>query len=190
MKFDLSTVAPDHNGHRNAGIEANRLLHILEAGDRSSVDAKHHVARPNAALFGRAARLHLSDFRGRIGLAEGHEKNGQDNNRKYEIRGGPGSDDRRTLAEPLVMERDLPLRLSKSREPRSRKPGADIGVAKHLDVPAKRDRAEFPARPGLVPPPEQLRAKADRENFDPDSIPARNQVVPEFVNKHEHGENQ
>src|SRR6516165_5547304 len=114
------------------------------------IDAEHHVARSHAALLGCAAWLHLSDFCRCIGLAEGHEENGQNSNRKHKVCRGSGSDDRCPLAEPLVMERDLSLRLPKSRKPRGRKAGARICIAKHLDVSAKRDRAEFPPCPGAV----------------------------------------
>jgi hypothetical protein len=93
------------------------------------------------------------------------------------------------LAEPLVVKRDVSFRLGEPREPSGWKTGARIRVAKHLDVSAKRDGAEFPPRAGLVPPSEQLGAEADRKNFDPNSIPARDQVVPKLVDKDEHGQN-
>ena len=43
-------VAPDHNRHRDAGVHANQLLHVLEALDVSAVDADDHIARMDAAL--------------------------------------------------------------------------------------------------------------------------------------------
>src|SRR5262249_26237193 len=66
--------------------------------------------------------------------------------------------------------------------------GAGVVVTKHLDIAAKRDRAEFPARSSTIPPAEQLRAKADREHLDTHSVPARNQVMPSLVNKDEDGQ--
>jgi hypothetical protein len=62
-------------------------------------------------------------------------------------------------------------------------------VAEHLHISAERDRAEFPPRPGAIPPTEQLGPKANRKDFDPDPIPACDQIMTEFVNKNEDGQN-
>src|SRR5207245_1063614 len=70
-------------------------------------------------------------------------------------------------------------------QPGDRQAGAGVGVAEHLDVAAKRDRAELPTGPGPIPPAEQFRAEADREDFDPDAVAARDQIMAELVNKDE-----
>ena len=58
----LLQVASHHNSHRHTRIEPHDLLDIFETLDRASVDAKDHIARLEAALFRRTARLHLTDF--------------------------------------------------------------------------------------------------------------------------------
>src|SRR6516164_2225455 len=87
------------------------------------------------------------------------------------------------------MEGHVPLRLGEPGETWGGPARAGIAVPEHLDVSAERDRAEFPTRPGAVPPAEHLGTKTDREDFDPHSVPARDQVVAELVNEDEHGKN-
>ena len=66
---------------------------------------------------------------------------GEDDDREEEIGERPGGDDRRALAEPLVVERDLAL-LRRHRAERSASGVLDgVGVAEHLDVAAERDRS-------------------------------------------------
>src|SRR5207244_12676255 len=67
---------------------------------------------------------------------------------------------------------------------------AGIGVTEPLDVAAERDCAEFPPGPGTVPPTEQFRAEADREDLDPHPVAARDQVMAELVNKDEDRQHQ
>ena len=113
----------------------------------------------------------------------------QHDDREQEIRRRPGRDDRGALAQPLVVKGDLPLRRREPRQPGGRQARAGVAVAEHLDIAAERDRAELPARPGAVPPAEQLRPEADRKDFDPHPVPARDQVMAELVDKNEHGQN-
>ena len=63
-----------------------------------------------------------------------------------------------------------------------------IRIAEHLDVAAKRDRADLPAGTGPVGTAEQFGTEADREGFDPHPVAPRYPVVPQLVNEHEHGQ--
>src|SRR6202030_1404615 len=65
---------------------------------------------------------------------------------------------------------------------------AAVAVAEHLDVAAQRDGAEFPARPGAIPPAEQLRAEADRKDLDPYPVPPRDPVMTKLVHEDQHGQ--
>ena len=132
--------------------------------------------------------MHLSDFGRREGLAVGHEQQRQDHDGEDEIGYRSAGDDRRPLAEPLAMKGHGPFRRAQLGQPRDRQTRSGVGVAKHLDVAAERDRAELPASAGPVPPAEQFRPKPDREYLDPDPIPARNPIVAKLVNKDEDGQ--
>src|SRR5262249_1063763 len=87
------------------------------------------------------------------------------------------------------MEGDLTIGRGEPREARNRQPGAGIAVAEHFDVSAERDRAEFPACPRPIPPAEHLRTKTDREDFDPNPVPAGDQIMTEFMNENENSQN-
>src|SRR3546814_17557874 len=63
-----------------------------------------------------------------------------------------------------------------------------VGIAEHLHVAAERNEAEFPACARPVVPAEDLRPEADGEHLDADVVPARDQVVAEFVDEHQGGE--
>src|SRR3546814_14955773 len=63
-----------------------------------------------------------------------------------------------------------------------------VGIAEHLHVAAERNEAEFPACARPVVPAEDLRPEADGEHLDADVVPARDQVVAEFVDEHQDGE--
>src|SRR6185312_7276175 len=65
-----------------------------------------------------------------------------------------------------------------------------VGIAEHFDIAAERHRAHLPARAGAIIPAEELGAEADREGLDPDAVTPRDQVMPEFVHEHEHGQHQ
>ncbi len=144
----------------------------------------------DAARLGCAGRLNLADFGRGEGLAIGHEQQGQHDDRKHEIRNRTAGDDRGALAKPLAVEGHRPFGGAELGQPGDRQAGAGVGVAEHLDVAAERDRAEFPAGAGAVPPAEQFRAEADREDFDPDPVAARDQVMAELVNKDEDRQHQ
>src|SRR5271165_773144 len=189
MQRLLLAVAPHNDGHRHIWIETHRLLHVLETMNRPAINLENDVARANPTLLGSAARLNLPDFGRRERLAVGHEQNCQGGNRKDEIRRRPRGDDRGTLAQSLVMKRDVSFGLAEAREASGRQARAGIVVTEHLYVAAERDRAEFPAGSGAIPPAEQLRSEADRKHFDAHPVPARNYVVAELVDKHEHREN-
>src|SRR5579875_2827194 len=90
------------------------------------------------------------------------------------------------LRQALVMERHRLLGLGHRLEPFGRPHRRRVGVAEHLDVAAERDRAHFPAGADPVGPAEQLRPEADREGLDPDLVPARHQVMAQFVDEDEH----
>src|ERR1700730_6692331 len=190
VQRDRLAVAPDDNRHRHARIEAYDLLHVLEALDVAAVDADDQIAGMDAARLGRAAGLHLADFGRGEGLAIGHEQQGQHDNRKHEIGDRTAGDDRGALAKPLAVEGHRPFGRTELAQPGDRQAGAGIGVAEHLDVAAERDRAELPAGAGPVPPAEQLRPEADREDLDLDPVAARDQIMAELVNKDEDRQHQ
>ena len=58
----------------------------------------------------------------------------------------------------------------------------------HLDVAAERNRAHPPARACPVGASEQLRAEADRKDFDHDAAQPRDQVMAEFVHEDQDGQ--
>ena len=185
MQRDGLAVSLNGKRHRHAGIEAHHLLYILEAMDVAAVDADDQIARMDAAGLGRAGRLYLADFSRGEGLPIGHEQQGQDDPGKNKIRDRTTGHDRGALAEPLAMEGHRPFGGAEPGQPGNRQAGAGIGVAEHLDVAAERDRAELPTGPGAVPPTEQFRAEADREDLDPHPVAARDHVMAELVNKDE-----
>ncbi len=65
-----------------------------------------------------------------------------------------------------------------------------IVVAEELDVAAKRNGGQLPARAVLVVEADDLRAEAEREDQHLDAAPARHQEMAEFVEKHDDGEHE
>src|SRR5262249_5896290 len=64
-----------------------------------------------------------------------------------------------------------------------------VGFAEHLDVAAKRNGGEAPARPMLVVPAEQLGPEADGKRLDSNARPPRHVVVAHFVDEDENRQN-
>jgi hypothetical protein len=58
----------------------------------------------------------------------------------------------------------------------------------HFDEAAERNGAHPPARACPVGPPEQLRAEADREDFDHDAAQPCDQIMAEFVHEDQNGQ--
>src|SRR5262249_27971334 len=139
---------------RHVRIEAHRLLHVLETMNAPAIYLQNNVAGANASLLGGAARLDLPDLGRCERLAIGHEQDRQGDDGKDEIRRRAGSDYRGALAQSLVMKRHLPFGRTETRKARSRQTRTGIAVAEHLHVTAQRDRAEFPACSGSIPPAE------------------------------------
>ena len=163
-------------------------MHVFETMNGPTVYPDNDVARVNSALLSSAPRLNLPNFGRRERLAVGHEQNRQDSDGKDKVRRRPCGDDRGALAQSLVVKRDASLDLAEARKSGGRQARGDVTIAKHLYIAAEWDHAEFPARSCAIPPAKQLRSETDRKHFDPHSIPARDDVVAELVDKHEHRE--
>jgi len=99
------------------------------------------------------------------------------------------SKDRSALAQSLVVKRHASVDLAEARKSRRGQARGGVAVAEHLYIAAEWDHAEFPARSRAIPPAKQLRSETDRKHFDPHPIPARDYIVAELVDKHEHREN-
>ncbi len=106
--------------HRDARVQANQLLYVLEALDAPAIDADDHIAGMDAARLGGAARLHLADFGRRERLAIGHEQQGQDDDREDEVRDRPAGNNRRPLPETLAVKRHGPFGGAEVGQPRDR----------------------------------------------------------------------
>src|SRR5512135_2137152 len=66
----------------------------------------------------------------------------------------------------------------------------DIVVVDELHVAAKRDPRDPPAGAVAVIEADDLGAEADREHFDGDAAPARDDKMAEFVEKYDDGEDE
>ncbi len=181
-----AVAALDLDGHGRAGVEAHVTLHFLEAVDGMAVDGDDGVAGFEPARLGGAAGLDLADLGRRERLAECREQQAQRDHGEEKIGRRPGDHHGDALHQPLVMEGNRLFGVAHPLEVFGRGLGSGIGVAEHLDVAAQRHGAEFPARADAVGPAENLRAKADREDFDAHAVPPRHQVMTELVNEDEH----
>ena len=188
MQGLLLAVAPHDNRHRHIRIESYRLLHVLETMNGPTIDLDNDVARVDPPLLSGAPRLNLPNFGRRERLAVSHEQNCQGYDGKDEIRRRPCGDDGSALAQSLVVERDASLDLAEARKSRGGQTRGGVAVAEHLYIAAEWNRAKFPARSRAIPPAKQLRSETDRKYFDPHPIPARDYIMAELVDKHEHRE--
>ena len=181
-----AAAALHHHHQRPVEPDPHQALDLLEALDRLVVDDGDAVVDLEAGLGGGAIGFHVADYRRGIWLAGGNEHRREDDDGEQKVRHRTGDDDRGPMGQWLVLEA-LPsfllghfgLAVGRAR---------DTAIAEELDVAAERDPAHFPAGAGAVGPADNLPAEADRKYRHPDLAPARDQVVPELMDKHQAGQ--
>src|SRR5437762_4244961 len=189
IQHDRQSIARDDKRHRHARVHAYDLLDVLEALDIGAVDIRDDIAGMDFTRFGRAARLDLANFWRGERLTVSREQDREDDDREDKIRDRSAGDNCGALPQSLAVERYGPFRRAQLVHPGDRQARTGIGIAKHLDVAAERDRAELPAGAGPVPPAEQFRPETDREHLDLHVIAPRNPVMAELVDKDEDRQN-
>ncbi len=170
-------------------MQADDPLDILEPVDGHAVDLDDHVPRLESGLLGGAVRLYGPDIRRREGLADDTEQPGENDYGEKEVGERSGTDDGRAVSQRLVLERHAALFFGQF-APGPVRLVIDLPLAEHLDVAAKRNGAELPARARPVVPAEEFRTEADGEDLDPDTATPRDVVVTEFVHEHEDGQDE
>src|SRR5690606_18956362 len=180
-------VSTDLHLERDAGIQLDDPLYVLEPVDRRAVQPHDRTARPQITGLCRAGWNDHSDFRGCEGTAGRHEESRAQHDREQEICRRPGRYDRCALCQWLMMEGMRPV-LGRHGVKSARRVARRTGVPEHPHIPAEGNGAEPPARAVPIVPAEQFGAETDRKYLDTYAAAPSHPEMSHLMHEHEHGQ--
>ena len=189
----MSTVLPPRSTTKCkgwSGTHGDDALHLAKGLNGGAVDADDAVARQKSRSLRRAPRVDDVDLGGGDALAEYAEDRSENDDGEEEVGNRARRHHGRALGERFALEASRALFRRKLIERPATASTCNVLIVDELHIAAEWDPRDLPPRVVAVGKAHDLGPEADRERFDADPAPARDEEMTELVDKHHDGQNE